>query len=451
MTIDRKEKNILWSDLHTIISRANYNGKNRIPLIKLNSYDEHPISLTFFNSHLFWMYSSNNGNYESVPRRCTIEGEKCIDTVSLPMLLHNPQIMKAYVDLTYVKNKIKNPCEINNGNCSDFCFISSKNKDERVCVCRTGYQLNSDLKSCDRITDFILYLKGNYIRAVALDSKNTDTFKDAIIPTRLTLNFNHDKQFHFDYDDQNDNFYFCVDNEIKLMNLRNESKPKYLLSVSYCGDLAFDKVSKNLYYFGDDYLWVLHNTSNIIIKKKVDLSYSLRHFYVDANKGQIFCHTSSSFFLIKTSGSYVRSLGNRDIINSDTFTFDSDENTMYFLNRNHIYTKNFSTSDGVIDSYDGFVAKSIFVQKKYIYFYNSTGIWRIDKKTKSITDVITDSTKEIIKGVNLISSTMYVDISNNECRINNGDCEHFCFSRPQKTCGCMNYYSLQSDGRCIQN
>ncbi|KAI5726754.1 hypothetical protein M8J76_007920 [Diaphorina citri] len=48
-----------------------------------------------------------------------------------------------------------NVCEQNKGNCSHLCI--PKGSDHRVCMCATGYSLQSDGKSCAGISDFILF------------------------------------------------------------------------------------------------------------------------------------------------------------------------------------------------------------------------------------------------------------------------------------------------------
>lgn len=69
--------------------------------------------------------------------------------------------------------------------------------------------------------------------------------------------------------------------------------------------------------------------------------------------------------------------------------------------------------------------------KEHVYLGNSSSVWRPDKGTG--TRILKNVKNKKILGFKIFS----VELSNedeNLCYSNNGDCDQFCFARPEKYC-----------------
>lgn len=87
------------------------------------------------------------------------------------------------------------------------------------------------------------------------------------------------------------------------------------------------------------------------------------------------------------------------------------------------------------------------VNKKYLYLYNSTDIWRIDKTTgDNLMHIAKTLADEKILGMKVFNASRIHDLGENEC--DRSYCKHFCYARPLKTCGCMDDYQLKNNGFC---
>lgn len=439
-------------------------------------------SLVFYEDQLFFLHSQDSsGNIKHKVLslwNCKINGEVCEDPKQFPILFQDSTLIKAPVH--NVKNLVENSCKINNGNCSHLCLLTSDKS--RSCACRTGYQLNLDSQTCKPVSDIILYIESNYIKGIPLNSRKSTTFKDVIVPTRLSPGSFY-SGLNYNYDEQNDHFYFHGSGAIKVMSILNESKTKILINgvpISY--SFVFDKISKNFYYVDDinDNLKVAHLKRKKVFKKNLLPGHNIEHYSVNPNKGQIFLIIKNAgLYTVNTDGSNLKNLSSDYLQYKDLkgSAWDYDENTVYFFDESNVFSKNFDDLNSELQRFDMLVKnpKSISVYKENVYLSNSSGIWSMDKKNgKNIKQIFRNTGKKIISDITLLSTTVssneddpfkiipecvrnngvflsaaiFSDDVDNECERNNGNCEHFCFSKPHKTCGCMDGYQVQTNGSC---
>lgn len=67
--------------------------------------------------------------------------------VTHPLTLKMPHHSPAAVVSASASHTGRNPCQVNNGGCSQLCFPTSENS--RSCSCTVGYNLRSDRMSCE--------------------------------------------------------------------------------------------------------------------------------------------------------------------------------------------------------------------------------------------------------------------------------------------------------------
>lgn len=458
MTIDRARKQIFWYDDQVGIVRANYEGKNRV--VMMESHIAIVTSLVYHENYLFFLhplsYSSFGVKIRASLWSCKIKGDACVkDRVRLPILFHDPKVIKTFVNYS---NVIENPCEINNGNCTDLCLLSSNKS--KSCACRVGYRLTSDLQNCEPVNDVILYLKRNYVKAIAEDSKPGSTFKDVIVPKPLHENWWF-PQTSFYYDEYNDNFYFYEEGAIKVTSVmsinQTDDYPKIIMNnVEEINGIVYDHASSNLYYTSNELLTMVHFKPNGLIKKNLmtmQQGFGINSLNIDPNNGRIVFSDRFDFYS-NTDGSNVRKL---KLINEypafHLVTLDHDDNAIYTLYNGEITVNSFESDEftHLESKYELPLIqdpKSISVYKEYLFVFNETGIWRADKMSGDNFVKIFENLEDKIHGIKVFSTTKFLAKIENECSVGNGNCEHFCFAKPEKTCACMNNYLLENDGSC---
>lgn len=67
--------------------------------------------------------------------------------VNHPLTLRTPHHSPAAAGSASASRSGRNPCQVNNGGCSQLCFPTSENS--RSCSCTVGYNLRSDRMSCE--------------------------------------------------------------------------------------------------------------------------------------------------------------------------------------------------------------------------------------------------------------------------------------------------------------
>lgn len=342
IAIDRVGKKIFWSVLSEGIVTLDYDGEEQV---LLKESPENILCLTFYRDQLFWL----NGHYEAVT--CKIKEKTCseqkVPTKSSENFgtLSTPKIIKTNYVINSTTNK--NPCKINNGGCSHFCLVNSK--ESKSCACPPGYQLKSDLLNCTFVLDFILYVRSNYVRGVNVHSNQFETFKDWIIPTYLTENLKNQEIFPFDYDLYNDDFYFCHNKEVKSMKLARRSRLSTLFkSEGGCEDLTFD--GKNFYYVANNSLEVKQkvNESNVL-QKKINNTQRISHFTIDLlNEKIYFVNSTGNLYSMYTNGSNLTSQSIPERLwNAKSISYA--KNSVYFLKNEVIVYKRSNSSSNLTE------------------------------------------------------------------------------------------------------
>lgn len=471
ITLNRKDKKILWVDEKNGIACSDYEGNN------LAILTESPVSiksLTFFENQLFWLlpaYMDRNASLWS----CKLIDGTCKDYKNHTVSLHNPFSIKIYSELDSMELQDQNPCKVNNGNCSDFCLLIPGSR--RSCACKVGYQLNLDYQFCRHTTEFMIYVENQYIRGAILNPKQKAAFVDAIIPTPFSIEPS-DSVIDFEYDLLNDNFYFTDGKAVYMTSIIKDGEQKTIVTIKKAYrivDLAFDWLSSNLYYsmdsitdgFENRIVAVTQDFKNNFIQKTIDIgndSYQCPHsLFVEAKKGYLFFSRCDSvyyenFHRKDMDGSKIQNLhqfGQKKEL--EIFALDHDEDRIYYFDssKQFIYHADFNfkniESNGLYISIENI--NSIYVYKENIYLGNSFSVWRLDKstgsdKTKILPKFENNSVKKI-SGIKVVSVATHTSNLENKCAKNNGGCDQFCFSRSSQLCGCEDSKQLQTNGRCV--
>lgn len=418
--------------------------------------------------------------HESSIWHCKLTNNICEDYKKVSVSLQNPSTITFYSNYDSIAGNINNPCEKNNGNCSDLCITVPKN--EHRCVCRVGYQLNSDFKSCRHITDFMLYTEKNLVKSINLNSNENKPSEVCFIPVFLSLNISFEIK-RFEYDFINDKFYFIYGSHIFVTSIFKDSEinrilegnENYFRKISLI-DFSIDWISNYLYciqlpknYDGwQKYrIWVLKMDDTIEVKSIFSEFYRNPcdgSLTISADEGYLFfsfCdyNTGNQYFnKINLDGSNLKTVHQfSSEVETKIFAVDDEEQRIYFLNAqgNLISYADFDFEN--IVSLQSIVAiekiSSLYVHKEHLYISDSFSVWRFDKYTGTnaikVLPTLENASKKKILGINIIRS-QYFNQAENVCSKNNGGCDEYCFSRPQKSCVCGGDKRLENNVHWIQ-
>lgn len=235
ITIDYVTKRVYWIDAkYDYIDSILYDGTKRRNLIKGKQYVTHPFALTMDDSYIYFTDWSKKGIVQ-VSKTGNIDDYKVfIQNLSRPM------------DIQIIGKSrqpdASNPCNgTGSPQCAHMCVI--KNSNAASCLCRIGFKLKSDNKSCERINRFLIFARSWEIRGISLDS----SFVHDVITPVLGLS----SAVGTDFDARAQYIYFSDIKINKIGRVNNEEAViEWLHSTNLENPdgLAVDWLGDNLYW-----------------------------------------------------------------------------------------------------------------------------------------------------------------------------------------------------------
>uniref|UniRef100_A0A8C5A5R6 EGF-like domain-containing protein n=1 Tax=Gadus morhua TaxID=8049 RepID=A0A8C5A5R6_GADMO len=345
----------------------------------------------------------------------------------------------------------RNPCQANNGGCSQLCFPTSENS--RSCSCTLGYNLRTDRMSCEGVDSFLMYSIHEGIRGIALDA-NDNT--EALMPITGTL-FAVGVDFHAG----NDTVYWTDMGLNRISRAKRDQTWRediITTGISRVEGIAVDWIAGNLY-------WTDHGFNLIEISRlsgayrSVVISEGLdqpRAIAVHPHKGYLFWSEWGQNPCIGRSrldGSDQVTLVNSGITWPNGISIDYEENRLYWCDArtDKIERINLETGEGreIVLSAANVDLFSVAVFGPYIYWSDrahSNGSIRRGFKNDA-TDAVTMRSG---LGVNLKDVTVFNrgrEKGTNPCARSNGGCQQLCFhlGSGRRTCSCAHGH-LAADG-----
>ncbi|RXN00434.1 Low-density lipoprotein receptor-related protein 1B [Acipenser ruthenus] len=280
LTVDHLESRIVWTDARSdAIYSALYDGTGRIEILRGHEYLSHPFAVSLFGGYVYWtdwrtntLAKANkwNGRNVTVIQKTSAQpfdlqiyhpsrqpqGDKLwwadensaqFGTVNKkdgrnPVVLRNKTAGVVHIKV-YDKDgqKGRNPCQLNNGGCSQLCLPTSANT--RTCSCTVGYDLRNDRMSCEGIGSFLMYSIHEGIRGISLDpSDSTET----LMPITGTL-FAVGVDFHA----ENDTIYWTDMGLNRISRAKRDQTWKEDIITNGIGrveGIAVDWISGNIYW-----------------------------------------------------------------------------------------------------------------------------------------------------------------------------------------------------------
>ena len=234
ITIDYNTRRVYWIDArYDYIDSMNYDGSKRETLIRGRNLVPHPFVLTMDDTYIYFTDWLKKGVVR-VNKRNKDDYDVIIQNVSRPMDIH---LMSKSRQI-----KSENPCEVNNPGCVHMCVI--KDNATASCLCKIGYVLDSNGKSCKPIDKFLIFARSWEVRGISLDLEYPH---DVMMPV-LGLNSAVGTDFHAN--EENVFFSDIKADRIGRVSISNGSSLEWLhtTDLENPDGLAVDWIGGNLYW-----------------------------------------------------------------------------------------------------------------------------------------------------------------------------------------------------------
>ncbi|KRF99553.1 uncharacterized protein Dwil_GK25551 [Drosophila willistoni] len=286
VTVDIIAKRVFWCDsLLDYIESVDYEGSQRVMVLRGQQVPS-PSRLALFENRIYWTDATKQG-IMSVDK---FEGPSSIQVTYKAKDIREPKGIIAVHALS--QPRVSNPCGNNNGGCNHMCIVTAvKGAPTGLgfrCACHTGYQLQTDLKNCKLVREFLMYSQQRFIKGKVLEPV-IEGFSDAILPVVSR----RARFVGLDFDARDEFIYYSdVLQDVIYRVHRNGTGREIVLASQNEGveGLAVDWASKNLYYIDSR-----KGTLNVLSTRNVTHRRTLlknlkrpRAIVVHPNRGYIF-------------------------------------------------------------------------------------------------------------------------------------------------------------------
>ncbi|XP_014237604.1 low-density lipoprotein receptor-related protein 2-like [Trichogramma pretiosum] len=501
MALDRHNRLIYYAD-SVQIARCDYYGRGRQVIAKLSSETTSLAVVPRANRLLFTRTLQASGHRRSL-WSCTIASPSSSSSSSGGSSSVSPGVCEETRQIDFEEPRLirvsssqvdprlpANPCGRANGGCQQLCLL--RRNGGRSCACYIGHRLGPDLMSCERLSDYLLYVRGDFARGRVLPDDHRsaaaagEAFTDALLPIEihpLVRKGGRRQLVDFDYDYNSSRMAFSDEASLHLVNLEQSQSQQQQQQITYVmagrkcvRGLAYDWITGDVYHILDNQcglqpqqqqdstnvgheIAVMRPTTTIgqLSTTRRHLIKTLRSFGV--NRGQVVSialdpNRAYYFFTVLFKGqAYIyRSHGTRveyvrewRDVNETGLACDRHEARLYWLGRNgsRVYHAQYDGSDPQsfdlrLDhddhDVDGGAFRSLTVGERHVYAASLGGVWRFDKRTGhaglKLLPVHEEGVAEPIAGVKLYAASSQPVARDNACALNNGGCRQFCIRTP---------------------
>ncbi|CAH2090686.1 unnamed protein product [Euphydryas editha] len=447
IAVDAIAKRIFWYDsLLGYIETVDYDGNYRF--LVLRGQQIPTLSrLALFEDRVYWSNSTEQG-IMSVNK---YEGSSSIQVIYKTKDIREPKALTVIHSLK--QTSVNNPCGNNNGGCSQMCIVTALPNGGLgyQCACNIGYRLETDLKNCDIVKEFLMYSQQRFIKGKVLDPV-IESFSEAMLP----IVSSRGRFVGLDFDARDEHIYYSdVLQDVIYRIHRNGTKKEIVLASQNEGveGLAVDWASKNLYYI-DSRKGTLNVLSTRNIANKMTLLKDLkrpRAIVVHPNKGFIFFSEwdPANISRANTDGSGLLVFKNVTLGWPNGLSIDFDTDRIYWcdaLLNNVKHAKLDGTDIKMVNSRLIRHPFSIAIYKNFIYItdWKLYAIIRLHKLKGEKEDImVREPQTNRPYGVKVYSEEIQKIEPMQPCARNNGNCQKFCFAIPRNNtelltvkCGC---------------
>ncbi|XP_030630936.1 low-density lipoprotein receptor-related protein 2 [Chanos chanos] len=458
LAIDYTTRRIYFADAYLkYIDYCDYDGNNRHQVFASDLALQHPHGMTIFEDDVYW---SEHYSHQVMSTNKFHGGNL---TIALSGIYQPLGIVLSH---PVKQPPAWNPCE--NHECSQLCLLSVKRPRYHVCACQSGWNLNSDGRTCTKDdTPFLMVVRDTVIMGIPLDPN--DTSDNAMTPVSGIT-----KGKDIDFDDK-EQFVYWVEGSRSIFRVKTDGTNRTQFAptaiIGSPSGLAFDWISRIMYYTNPDSKAIevirvdgfQHYRKTIITNTgKPEGAGQPIGIALDPARGKLFwtdrgtdSGVPAKVASADMDGSNLKNLYTENLGQIEYITADIAESKLYW-SVGSTGKIECGTMDGVtrITIVHGLSHPvGITVYQNYLYYtdLDYEVIERVDKTTGGNMVVMRSGLTDLhaLK----VHARDNSAGTTNACSTNNGGCPHLCLPKPggQKTCACTTGFVLSHDGsRCEQ-
>ncbi|XP_066544684.1 low-density lipoprotein receptor-related protein 2a isoform X1 [Amia ocellicauda] len=439
ITLDIVAQRVYWVDSrYDYIETTTYDGLHRKTVVHGGSLIPHPFGISLFEHTVY---------YTDWTRMAVMKANKFTESNPQPVFATSQTPYGVTVYHALRQPYVRNPCGTNKGGCEHICVLSHRSDNDGLgyrCKCRMGYDLHTDGKHCVAVRQFLLFSCQLAVRGIPF---NLSSQEDIILPVTGSPSY----FVGVDFSAADETIFFSDTAKDIIYKQKVDGTGREVLAanrVDGVEDLAFDWISKNLYWTDPRYRSI--SVMKLADKSRRAIIQNLnnpRSIVVHPGIGYIFWtdwYRPAKIMRAWCDGSHALSIVNTTLGWPNGLAIDWSSLRLYWVDA--FFDKiEHSTFDGSnrltldrINQMSHPFGLTIFGAYAYFTDWRLGGIVRVRKTDGGEMTVIRRGISHImhVKSFNANSQTgsNYCDRASNP----NGDCSHFCFPVPnfQRVCGC---------------
>ena len=238
LTLDYVDRVVYWADARLdYIGAIHYNGSSRRTVVSGVKNVPHPFAITLFDDFLYFSDWTKHGIVK-VNKFTGKETMLVQRNLTRPMDLH-----------TYHRSRqpnASNPCASKagkkNGGCEHLCVISIGAK--RTCLCKTGYIIKPDGRTCRRVEKFLLFARSWEVRGISLDPNDMHDVATPVLGLSSAVGTDFDVKERYIY------FTDVKIDKIGRAPINGSKDRKYIIETDLQNPdgIAVDWIGRNLYW-----------------------------------------------------------------------------------------------------------------------------------------------------------------------------------------------------------
>ncbi|XP_040532597.1 low-density lipoprotein receptor-related protein 2 isoform X11 [Gallus gallus] len=455
ITLDIVSKRLYWVDSRfDYIETVTYDGLQRRTIAHGGSLIPHPYGITLFEHNVY---------FTDWTKMAVVKANKFSE--SNPQVIYQSSLRPYGVTVYHAARQpyVRNPCGNNNGGCEQICVLSHKTDNDGLgyrCRCILGFDLHVDGRHCVAVQQFLLFSSQLAVRGIPF---NLSTQEDVIIPVTGSPSY----FVGIDFWAQDDTIFFSDTSRDMIYKQKTDGSGREILTanrVESVEDLAFDWISKNLYWTDPRYRSI--SVMRLADKSRRAIVQNLnnpRSIVVHPVIGYIFWtdwFRPAKIMRAWSDGSHGLPIVNTTLGWPNGLAIDWSSLRLYWVDA--FFDKiEHSTFDGLDRRTLERVAQmthpfGLTIFGGYAYFTD----WRLGaivRVRKSDGGEMTIIRRGISNIMHVKAYDAHSQIGSNYCNRGtnpNGDCSHFCFPVPnfQRVCGCPYGMKLGSNQlTCVED
>ncbi|XP_003373299.1 putative Low-density lipoprotein receptor domain class A [Trichinella spiralis] len=477
VALDLISRRVYWCDPKIdLIETILYDGTDRRVITQGMLSAPHPFGLAIFNEYIYWT-DWTRLDVMKIDKFATEKSSSVWrkeDGHAFPMGIAAFSSMvqpRPQDEKCFTSRQIFNPCAVANGGCQSLCILTEgpANTPGHVCACEIGQVSTNDVRTCEPVSEFLLFSSNKVIRGIVLDR---EVFNNAIQP--VTPNGARLSGLFYDVGcDVRRQWIFYADiMENIIYKMRPNGSQDTTVLVNHNDGLVsftYDWISQLIYYVDNirNTLDVVHselrNTHRTLVRQLRAPTSVVVHpgkgfiFYAEARRPAKItkCTSDASLCLVYRNISLGRPGGL-------VIDFDRDELCWADSALKHIHCGNMLGSKiRAIEISPRPIPQALAILGNDLYFIHSqpSSIRKVNKITGGQSTVLQSfSSLGNLYGLKACSLLNEPSFPDNPC-LNGGGCEKFCFYVPgtsvrpgMKKCGCSQGEMLAPNGRnCTRN